>query len=218
VDHGRRDRAAPPKDEGQPYAMTRVIAGAAGGRRLAVPPGTGTRPTSDRAREGLFSSWEAQLGGAAGWAGLRVLDLYGGSGAVGLEALSRGAAHALLVEADQRAVRTLRHNVRSLDLPGAEVRAARAEQVLAGPAPEEPYGLVFLDPPYAVTDDALREILLTLRTEGWLAPDALVTVERSTRGGGFRWPRGFEGLRSRRYGEGTLWYGRAAEQEVTSAS
>lgn len=198
--------------------MTRVIAGAAGGRRLAVPPGSGTRPTSDRAREGLFSSWEAQLGGAAGWRGLRVLDLFGGSGAVGLEALSRGAAHALLVEADQRAVRTLRENVRSLRLPGAEVRAARAEQILAGPSPEEPYGLVFLDPPYAVTDDALREILLTLRAGGWLTPDALVTVERSTRGGAFRWPGGFEGMRSRRYGEGTLWYGHAAEQEVTFGS
>jgi 16S rRNA (guanine966-N2)-methyltransferase len=187
--------------------MTRVIAGAAGGRRLAVPPGTGTRPTSDRAREGLFSSWESQLGTLDG---IRVADLYAGSGAVGLEALSRGAAHALLVEADARAARVVRENVRALGMPGAEVRTGKAEQIVTGPAPESPYDVVFLDPPYAVTDDDLREILLTLRLQGWLADDALVTVERSTRGGEFNWPKGFTPLRARRYGEGTLWYGRAA--------
>ncbi|MFF7727549.1 16S rRNA (guanine(966)-N(2))-methyltransferase RsmD [Streptomyces sp. NPDC008001] len=187
--------------------MTRVIAGTAGGRRLAVPPGTGTRPTSDRAREGLFSTLESLLGTLHG---TRVLDLYGGSGAVGLEALSRGAAHVLLVESDARAVRTIRENVRTLGLPGAEVRSGKAEHVVAGPAPTAPYDVVFLDPPYAVTDEALREILLTLRTGGWLADEALVTVERSTRGGEFPWPDGFEALRARRYGEGTLWYGRAA--------
>lgn len=188
--------------------MTRVIAGRAGGRRLAVPPGHGTRPTSDRAREGLFSTWQALLGGPLD--GERVLDLYAGSGAVGLEALSRGAGHTLLVEADARAVRTLRQNVRALGLPGAEVRAAKAGQTVHSPPPGEPYDIVFLDPPYAVTDHDLREILLTLRTQGWLAEDALVTVERSTRGGEFRWPHGFDAIRARRYGEGTFWYGRAA--------
>jgi 16S rRNA (guanine966-N2)-methyltransferase len=187
--------------------MTRVIAGAAGGRRLAVPPGQGTRPTSDRAREGLFSTLEALRGTLAG---ARVLDLYGGSGAVGLEALSRGAEHALLVEADARAARTIRENVRAVGLPGAQVRAGRAERVVAEPAPEHPYDVVFLDPPYDVTDEAVREILLTLRSGGWIGEGALATVERRTRGGEFRWPPGFEGLRARRYGEGTLWYGRAA--------
>ncbi|MER7110836.1 16S rRNA (guanine(966)-N(2))-methyltransferase RsmD [Streptomyces sp. NPDC000229] len=187
--------------------MTRVIAGAAGGRRLAVPPGNGTRPTSDRAREGLFSTWEALLGTLDG---IRIADLYAGSGAVGLEALSRGAAHALLVESDQRAARTVRENVRALGLPGAEVRAGKAEQIVTSASPSAPYDVVFLDPPYAVSDDDLGEILLTLRTKGWLADDALVTVERSTRGGEFTWPDGFEPLRTRRYGEGTFWYGRAA--------
>ncbi|MFD0369327.1 16S rRNA (guanine(966)-N(2))-methyltransferase RsmD [Streptomyces sp. NPDC059071] len=186
--------------------MTRVIAGTAGGRRLAVPPGTGTRPTSDRAREGLFSTWES----FHGLAGARVADLYAGSGAVGLEALSRGASHALLVEADQRAARTVRENIRSLGLAGAEFRTGKAEQIVSGPAPAEPYDLVFLDPPYAVADDDLREILLTMRSGGWIAEDALVTVERSTRGGEFGWPDGFAPLRARRYGEGTFWYGRAA--------
>ncbi|MFJ7130872.1 16S rRNA (guanine(966)-N(2))-methyltransferase RsmD [Streptomyces sp. NPDC098101] len=187
--------------------MTRVIAGTAGGRRLAVPPGNGTRPTSDRAREGLFSTWEALHGTLDG---TRVADLYAGSGAVGLEALSRGATHALLVEADPRAARTIRDNVRAIGLPGAELRTGKAEQIVTGPAPADPYDLVFLDPPYAVEDAGLREILLTLRSEGWLSEDALVTVERSTRGGEFGWPAGFEPLRARRYGEGTFWYGRAA--------
>ncbi|MFI6092687.1 16S rRNA (guanine(966)-N(2))-methyltransferase RsmD [Streptomyces sp. NPDC051218] len=187
--------------------MTRVIAGVAGGRRLAVPPGNGTRPTTDRAREGLFSTWQALQGTLDG---ARVLDLYAGSGAIGLEALSRGAGHALLVEADARAVRTVRENVKSIGLPGAEVRAGKATQIIQGGAPTTPYDLVFLDPPYADTDDDLREILLTLRSGGWLTDDALVTVERSTRGGEFGWPDGFEALRSRRYGESTFWYGRAA--------
>ncbi|GAA2512365.1 16S rRNA (guanine(966)-N(2))-methyltransferase RsmD [Streptomyces longisporus] len=188
--------------------MTRVIAGAAGGRRLAVPPGNGTRPTSDRAREGLFSTWQSLLGSPL--QGERVLDLYAGSGAVGLEALSRGASHTLLVEADARAARVIRENVKSLGLPGAEVRAGKAEQIIQMPAPAPPYDLVFLDPPYRVTDHDLREILLTLRSGGWLAPEAIVTVERSTRGGEFRWPEGFDAVKARRYGEGTFWYGRAA--------
>ncbi|WP_333767378.1 16S rRNA (guanine(966)-N(2))-methyltransferase RsmD [Streptomyces sp. IBSBF 2435] len=193
--------------------MTRVIAGAAGGRRLAVPPGTGTRPTSDRAKEGLFSTLLSLRGTLAG---ARVMDLYGGSGAVGLEALSRGAAHVLLAEADPLAARTIRENAAAIGLPGAEVRAGKAEKVVAGPPPAEPYDVVFLDPPYDVACDALREILLTLLAGGWLAADTLVTVERRTRGGDFDWPAGFEGLRSRRYGEATLWYGRAAQ--VTAGS
>ncbi|MFB7665684.1 16S rRNA (guanine(966)-N(2))-methyltransferase RsmD [Kitasatospora sp. NPDC056138] len=189
--------------------MTRVIAGAAGGRRLAVPPGRNTRPTSDKAREAMFSTLESLRGTIHG---ARMLDLFGGSGAVGLEALSRGAEHTLLVEADASAARTIRANIRTVDLPGAELRADRAERVLAGPAPATPYDLVFVDPPYAVTDDAVREMLITLLAGGWIADGALVTVERSTRGGEFGWPEGFEVLRSRRYGEGTLWYGRAAAE------
>ncbi len=193
--------------------MTRVIAGAAGGRRLAVPPGTGTRPTSDRAKEALFSTWESLRGTLDG---ARVLDLFAGSGAVGLEALSRGAEHVLLVEADPRAARVVRENAAALGLPGAEVRAVRAEKAVAGAPPGEPYDMVFLDPPYDLADDALREILITLCAGHWLTADALVTVERRTRGGVFGWPSGFEDVRSRRYGEATLWYGRAAQ--VTAGS
>ncbi|WP_042392359.1 16S rRNA (guanine(966)-N(2))-methyltransferase RsmD [Streptacidiphilus carbonis] len=193
--------------------MTRVIAGSARGRRLAVPPGEGTRPTSDRAREGLFSTWESLRGSLAG---ARVLDLYAGSGAVGLESLSRGAAASLLVEGDQAAVKAILANVRTLSLPGAEVRSGQVEKVIAAGAPTRPYDMLFMDPPYAVTDGELREILITLRAGGWLADGTLATVERGTRGGGFTWPEGFEPLRERRYGEATLWYGRAAASDVGS--
>ncbi|RJL25043.1 16S rRNA (guanine(966)-N(2))-methyltransferase RsmD [Bailinhaonella thermotolerans] len=187
--------------------MSRVIAGSAGGRRLVVPTGKGTRPTSDRAREGLFSSVGSLLGSLDG---ARVMDLYAGSGAVGLEALSRGAAHALLVEADAKAVRAIRTNVKALGLPGAEVVAAKVERVVAEPCPAEPYDLVFLDPPYAVADEAVRGVLALLAEGGWLAGDALVAVERETRGGPFTWPGGFEARRDRRYGEATFWYGSPA--------
>ena len=193
--------------------MTRVIAGSARGRRLAVPPGEGTRPTSDRAREGLFSTWESLRGSLAG---ARVLDLYAGSGAVGLESLSRGAAAALLVEGDQAAVKTILANVRTLSLPGAEVRSGQVEKVIAAGAPARPYDVLFMDPPYAVTDAELGEILITLRAGGWLADGTLATVERGTRGGEFGWPEGFTPLRERRYGEATLWYGRAAASDVGS--
>jgi len=186
--------------------VTRVIAGAARGRRLQVPPGDGTRPTSDRAREALFGTLESLLGA---WAGRRVLDLYAGSGAVGLEALSRGAAHALLVESDPRAARTLAANVATLGLSGAEVRRGRVERVAAHGLPGPAYDVVFADPPYDLTDDELRTVLADLRPA--VADAAVVVVERATRGGAWTWPAGFDEVRSRRYGEATLWYGRATQ-------
>ena len=162
--------------------MTRVIAGAARGRRLQVPPGDGTRPTSDRAREALFGTLESLLGA---WAGRRVLDLYAGSGAVGLEALSRGAAHALLVEADARAARTLAANVATLGLAGAEVRRGRVERVAAHGLPGPAYDVVFADPPYDLTDDELRTVLADLRpgqrASGRAAPRAAIVSTRPPR-------------------------------------
>lgn len=185
--------------------MSRVIAGSAKGRRLAVPPGRDTRPTSDRAREGLFSTVQALLGPLDG---LRVADLFAGSGAVGLEALSRGAAHALLVESHPRAVKVVRQNADTLGLPGAVPVADKVERVVRRD-PGEPYDLVFLDPPYALSDAAVTEILEALRDHGWLAEDALVAVERSVRGPALEWPGGYEAERDRRYGEAVFWYGRA---------
>jgi 16S rRNA (guanine966-N2)-methyltransferase len=187
--------------------VTRIVAGAARGRRLAVPPGDSTRPTSDRAREALFSALGSLI---RAWAGRRFLDLYAGSGAVGLEALSRGAAEVVLVESDAKAARTITANVAAVGLPGAEVRRTTAELAVRslGVAGGAPFDVVFADPPYDLGDDRLGEVLLAVRPA--LADDAVVAVERSTRGGTWEWPAGYEALRSRRYGEATLWYGRAA--------
>jgi 16S rRNA (guanine966-N2)-methyltransferase len=188
--------------------MTRIVAGAAGGRRLAVPAGRGTRPTADRTREGLFATVGALRGTLAG---ARVLDLYAGSGAVGLEALSRGAADALLVEADPRAARVIRGNIETVGLPGAQLLADRVERVLGrGLGGHSPRDLVFADPPYLAPAAEVQRVLAALRDRGWLAPGALVAVERSTRSGPLTWPAGYTPDRSRGYGEATLWYGLAA--------
>lgn len=190
----------------QTGAVTRVIAGVAGGRRLSVPPGNGTRPTSDRAREGLFASVVSELGGLDG---LHVMDLYAGSGALGLEALSRGAARVLLVESDARAAAVIKANVKAIGLTGATVAVDRVERLIARPRDERErgYDLVVADPPYAVTDEAVRAVLETLSSGGWLAEGALVVVERATRSGSFGWPPGYAEGKSRRYGEATFWYG-----------
>ncbi|HTU06211.1 MAG TPA: 16S rRNA (guanine(966)-N(2))-methyltransferase RsmD [Trebonia sp.] len=184
--------------------MTRVIGGVAGGRRLAVPRGTTTRPTSDRAREGLFATVRSELGSLDG---KRVLDLYAGSGAVGLEALSRGAGHVLLVESDPRTAGVIKANVTALGMAGATVVTDRAERLLGRPPAEsDRYDLVFADPPYAVTAAAVTRVL-TLLADGWLAGDALIVVERATRSGALEWPPGYLPGKSRRYGEATFWYG-----------
>ena len=172
--------------------MTRIIAGSHRGRRLRVPPGTGTRPTSDRAREGLFSSLQS----LADLEGAHVLDLYAGSGALGLEALSRGAAAATLVEDDPVALRVLRQNVAETGLP-ATVVDGDVGRFLAGAV--TPYRLVLADPPYAVELD-LEAVV------PWLAADGVLVVERASRGPDPGVPQRLEAVRSRRYGEATLWY------------
>jgi 16S rRNA (guanine966-N2)-methyltransferase len=188
--------------------MTRIVAGVAGGRRLSVPAGRGTRPTADRAREGLFATVLAIRGPLDG---ARVLDLYAGSGAVGLEALSRGASDVLLVESDARAARVIQANIEAVRLPGARLVTSRAERVLArGPGDHPPRDLVFADPPYVTSADEVQRMLTALRDRGWLAPGALVVVERATRSGPVTWPAGYLPDRSRGYGEATLWYGLAA--------
>jgi 16S rRNA (guanine966-N2)-methyltransferase len=209
-----------------------------------VPPGRLTRPTSDRAREGLFATLTAIRGTLSGAA---VLDLYAGSGAVGLEALSRGAVRVLFVEADARAARVIRENMGVVGLCGGSVLADRVERVLArgpgatpasdragarrplpdtvpdvsgpaGPAAGQAaprpgrvsgYDVVFADPPYAAGDDEVATMLTLLAEGGWLAPDALVAVERATRSGALSWPPGYTADRSRRYGDATFWYGLA---------
>jgi 16S rRNA (guanine966-N2)-methyltransferase len=180
--------------------MPRIVGGTAGGRTIAVPRGDATRPTTDRVREALFSS----LGDLTG---LRVLDGYAGSGALGLEALSRGAEHALLVERSAVAVRVLRANVAALGLPGAAVHAGPLLPLL-GRGPAGAYDLVLLDPPYDQDVEADLHALVDLR---WLAPAAELVLERATRSPEPRWPAGLGdgAARARRYGETTLWYLRA---------
>ena len=184
--------------------VARVIAGEARGRRLAVPGGRDTRPTSDRAREGLFATIRSITGSLAG---ARVLDLYAGSGAVGLEALSRGAGQVLLVESGPRAARVIRENIQAIGLPGAEVITDRVERILARGPGVEGYDVVFADPPYALADADVTGMLTLLADRAWLAPGALVVVERATRSGPVRWPDGYRQDRARRYGEATFWYG-----------
>jgi len=176
--------------------MTRIIAGTARGRPLKVPTGGATRPTADRAREGLFST----LTSLTDVEGARVLDLYAGSGALGLEALSRGAAEATLVEKDERAVAALRANVATLGLPARVV--ARAVSLVLAEEPDAAYDIALLDPPYDLDVTGVLEALVP-----WLAEDAVVALERRTRGPDPQWPEGVEAVRSRRYGEATLWYG-----------
>lgn len=181
--------------------MTRIIAGSAGGRRLLTPPGTGTRPTSDRVREAVFGRLE-HLDAIAG---AHVVDLYAGSGALGLEAVSRGAASALLVESDRRAAATIEKNARHLGLSGVRVRAASVESVVSS-ALSPPVDLVFVDPPYAVGEEALAEVLSALAGHSSLSIDAVLVVERSSRSPEPVWPADVELIGPRRYGETTCWF------------
>lgn len=189
--------------------MTRVISGAAGGRRLEVPKGA-TRPTSDRVREALFSRLEHErdLTGAV------VLDLFAGSGALGLEAASRGATRVALVDSAAAAAASCRRNATALGLPGVTVHASPAAAVLAaGPAAlgVQDVDVVLVDPPYDLAEDALAELLTALVDRAWLAPRAHVVVERSSRTPEPAWPAGVERYDERRYGETVLWWAEPAD-------
>jgi 16S rRNA (guanine966-N2)-methyltransferase len=186
--------------------MTRIIGGSAGGRRINTPRGVHTRPTSDRVREALFSAVESWCGSLHG---LRFLDLYAGSGAVGLEAWSRGAGVVTLVEQDRRTAALISGNARTLGFARANVVAAPVAGTLRR-APTAPYDVAFLDPPYPAPEEAVAGDLTALEAHGWLVPGALVVVERSSRSPEPAWPPGFTEIRHKRYGETVLWYGHAA--------
>jgi 16S rRNA (guanine966-N2)-methyltransferase len=179
--------------------VTRIIAGTARGRRLRVPHGA--RPTTDRVRESLFASLEHMLGG---FGGLEVLDLYAGSGALGLEAVSRGAARAVLVERDRAAAGVARANAGIVG-GKVEVVVASVGTYLARPA--SPFDLVLADPPYDLPRGRI-EAVLALLARGWLADQAVVVVERPAREGDLAWPRGIVAVRRSVYGSTGLWYGR----------
>ncbi len=156
-------------------------------------------------REALFASVESWCGPLDG---LRFLDLYAGSGAVGLEAWSRGAGVVTMVEQDRRTAALISRNATALGVVRADVVAASVRATLAA-TPAAPYDVVFSDPPYPLPDGAVTADLAALVAQGWLVPDALVVVERSSRGPDLVWPEGLEGHRSKKYGETVLWYGHA---------
>jgi 16S rRNA (guanine966-N2)-methyltransferase len=159
-----------------------------------MPNGDITRPTSDRAREGLFSSLQSLVDVE----GCRFLDLYAGSGALGLEALSRGAATAVLVDVDEPATVVMRTNAQNLGLPAQVVRQKVQAFLTGDPVP---YDVVVLDPPYDLDVDPVLGALAP-----WVEPGGIVVVERASRGASPVWPEGFVAVRSRRYGEATLHY------------
>lgn len=189
--------------------MTRIISGTARGRRIKVPP-EGTRPTSDRAREGLFSSLQVRFG----FADERVLDLFAGSGALGLEAASRGAAEVTLVDSNHHAVEIIRSNATVVGHPLVRVVEAKASTFLAG-APRGHYTMVLADPPYELADESVAELVEALIPS--LAADAVVVVERHSESPETTWPEGFEPtgqkLKKRTYGiarfDMAIWRGGA---------
>jgi 16S rRNA (guanine966-N2)-methyltransferase len=185
--------------------VTRIIGGTAGGRRIATPPGQHTRPTTDRVREALFSAVESWCGS---FQGLRFLDLYAGSGAVGLEAWSRGAGAVTFVESDRRTSRLVYENAKTLGFHRAHVMTVSVASALDR-QPPAPYDIVFSDPPYHLTDETVAADLTRLAEHGWVVPGGMVVVERSARSPEPAWPDGFTDTRERRYGETTLWYGHA---------
>jgi 16S rRNA (guanine966-N2)-methyltransferase len=180
--------------------MTRIVAGDAGGRKLVVPRGEITRPTSDRVREALFSALDSR--GLV--PGAKVLDLYAGSGALGLEAASRGAASVVLVDASRQAVEAARQNVSTLGFWRVTVVLSSVRRYLGTRAPSAS-SMVFADPPYAMGQDEVTQMLSALTGQGWLLPSAVVLVERSARSLEPQWPAGLRRQAVRRYGETAVW-------------
>lgn len=188
--------------------MPRIIAGTLGGRTVPGPPGTGTRPTSDRVREAIFSR-------LAGWDAItdrRVLDLYAGTGALAFEALSRGARDAELVEAHARTAARITRSARELGIAGCcRVHTGRAESIVAQLADDvsagraEAFGLVLIDPPYDVPTAGVESLIATLAPA--LEADAVVVIERSARSVAPLWPPGFADDGTKIYGETVVHYG-----------
>lgn len=175
---------------------------------MRVPPGALTRPTSDRVREALFSRLEH-----GDWLdGTAVLDLYAGSGALGLEAASRGAASVVLVEQAAAPLRALRANVAAVGVEQVQAVGASVQHFLDGDQRHGPFDLVLADPPYHEAEGRVANVLASLASR-WLAEDALVVLERSTRSPEPTWPDGLHRTDQRRYGETTLWFARTRVPE-----
>jgi len=196
--------------------MTRIVGGGWGGRRLVTPAGEITRPTAEKVRAALASS----LAATGGLVGARVLDLYAGSGALGLELVSRGASSAVFVERDRAALISLRTNVEALGsasltvLPGdvaAFLQRNRSGQDGLGPAGPAggPFDIVVADPPYDLSGDALTDVLAGLVRARLLTRHADLVIERRAKSGAPAWPAPLDGVRTKKYGDTLLCYGRA---------
>lgn len=162
-------------------------------------PRSGTRPTTDRVRESLFNVLAARID----FTGASVLDLYAGSGALGLEALSRGAASALFVESNYRAAAVIAENIASLGVAGATLRRGDVAAVLAA-GTNRPVDLVLADPPYDISEAEIHEMLIALASGGWVAPGTVVVIERGTSGRALSWPDGWTPWPQRRYSDTRL--------------
>jgi len=183
----------------------RIVGGRLGGRTLAAPKSQNVRPTSDRLREAVFNILAHRYGDPV--TGARVLDLFAGTGALGLEAMSRGAAFALFIDDGAEARALLRQNVEALGLGGVTRIFRRDATRLGAVHPNEPFGLVFIDPPYR---KGLGEAALSSLREGaWLTPDALVVLEEAA-DAGFCVPNGYEEVERRRYDDSAFTFLRRA--------
>lgn len=183
--------------------MTRIIAGSHKGRALKVPQSV-TRPTSSRVREAIFSSAEHSH---AGFTDVNVLDLFAGSGALALEAISRGAAYALMMENDPKAIAAIKENMSTLKIRNARVQGGELFSHLISDLPENTFDVVFADPPYNLADDKITLMLEALSNRGWLAPDALIVVERD-KYSDFMWPHEYTNISQRTYGDTVVSYAR----------
>jgi 16S rRNA (guanine966-N2)-methyltransferase len=179
----------------------RVVGGKLRSRPLTGPKSDAVRPTSDRLRETLFNILAHAYGDPV--SGARVLDLFAGTGALGIEAVSRGASYALFVDEGVEARALLRQNIETLGLGGV-TRIFRRDATKLGPAhPLEPFDLAFLDPPYG--KGLAEKALVSAREGGWLKPQALIVVEEAA-DAGFKAPEGFEELERRPYDDTTLMF------------
>ena len=184
----------------------RIIAGLAKGRTIDAVSSS-TRPTSDRAREALFSTLASEFGD---FEGLNVLDLYAGTGAIALEALSRGAAIVHAVEKDEAAAKAISTNYESIKSAQFEgtfhLYSMGAHRFLSDKSQYQ-YHFIYIDPPYDVDDIDIVETLVQLRENGFLHPDALIAVERNSRTRELSWPYGYEEIRVKDYGQARIFYG-----------
>jgi 16S rRNA (guanine966-N2)-methyltransferase len=186
----------------------RIIAGSAKGKNLISPPDDRTRPTSDRAREGLFSSLVSEFSSLMG---LHFLDLFAGSGAVGVEALSRGAAIVHAIESDGDMGNIAISNFQLVKPAGGEFRLfhTKAERFLESDQAREKgqYDIIFMDPPYELSNLAVEELLQLIASRELLQPRGIVAIERESKSSPFTWPTGMEEIKVRSYGQGSIYYG-----------